>query len=201
MNSLPAFDLDLSGRRDARPLSVGTKSKFAYIPVPMMPPGFNLLGPRPICSIQISRVSSQEDFKAPHHTHAQPNHDYVAAAANNNNSRNRVTTRRRKYRGGSCIPWILQALQNSDSDNIEDALKPWKHNISPKEQTIILIEQPTWEKALALFKWFHMQEDYKPNVIHYNVILRILGRAKKMGWTWGLLDPNEQTKGGTAAHK
>ena len=178
MNSFPAFDVvDLSGRRDTRFLSVGTKSKFPSIPAPLMPSGFNLLGPRPICSIQVSRVSLQEDFKAPHHTHTQPNDDYVAAA-NNNKSRNRITKTRRKYRGSSILS-ILQALQNSDWDNIEEALKPWKHKISPQEQTIIPIEQPTWEKALALFKWFHMQEDYKPNVIHYNVILRILGRAKK----------------------
>ena len=131
MISLPTFDMDLSGRRDTRFLPAGTKSKFPSILVPMMPSGFNLLRPRPNCSIQISRVGLQEDFKAPPHTHTQPNDDYVAAA-NNNNSRNRITTTR-KYRGGSCIPSILQALENSDCDNIEEALKPWKHKISPQE--------------------------------------------------------------------
>ncbi|KAL5986916.1 hypothetical protein ACLOJK_015251 [Asimina triloba] len=63
--------------------------------------------------------------------------------------------------------------------DVEKALDIWVGKLSPKEQTIILKGQRDWSSALRVFHWFKSQTDYVPNVIHYNVILRILGRAEK----------------------
>ncbi|XP_068646992.1 pentatricopeptide repeat-containing protein At1g73710 isoform X2 [Aristolochia californica] len=51
--------------------------------------------------------------------------------------------------------------------------------LSPKEQTVLLKEQRDWRCAIRIFRWIKSQKDYVPNVIHYNVVLRILGRAQQ----------------------
>lgn len=63
-------------------------------------------------------------------------------------------------------------------DYVEQIRQFYKGNISQKEQTRILKQAPTWETALSLFRWFQAS-DYELNIIHYNVVLRFLGRAKR----------------------
>lgn len=84
------------------------------------------------------------------------------------------SSRKKKYSG--VLPSILRALESES--NIEDALNSCG-KLSPKEQTVILKEQSSWKRVLRVFDWIKSQEDYVPNVIHYNVVLRVLGRAQK----------------------
>ncbi|XP_077254086.1 pentatricopeptide repeat-containing protein At1g73710-like isoform X1 [Tasmannia lanceolata] len=80
-------------------------------------------------------------------------------------------------RFGASLPSILRAAQTED--DIDKILNSWVGKLSPKEQTVILKEQRNWRCALRVFQWIKSQKDYLPNVIHYNVVLRILGRAQK----------------------
>ncbi|XP_059312745.1 pentatricopeptide repeat-containing protein At1g73710 [Lycium ferocissimum] len=90
-------------------------------------------------------------------------------------SRTVINGKKKGY--GGILPSILRALR-TESD-VEKTLDLYFGKLSPKEQTVILKEQSNWEKALRVFEWMKSQKDYVPNVIHYNVILRALGRAKK----------------------
>ncbi|KAK9682852.1 hypothetical protein RND81_10G101400 [Saponaria officinalis] len=54
-----------------------------------------------------------------------------------------------------------------------------KLEFSNKERTIILKEQVSWERAMSIFEWFKKKGCYELNVIHYNIMLRILGKARK----------------------
>ncbi|XWS08892.1 hypothetical protein CRYUN_Cryun40dG0039400 [Craigia yunnanensis] len=81
---------------------------------------------------------------------------------------------------GGCIPAILAALDNCK--DLDDALKPWAEKLSNKERSIILKEQPSWERALEIFEWFKRKQCYELNVIHYNIMFRILGKAHKWGY-------------------
>ncbi|RVX08616.1 Pentatricopeptide repeat-containing protein [Vitis vinifera] len=76
----------------------------------------------------------------------------------------------------SPISKVFSSLHSES--NIEDTLSSCG-KLSPKEQTVILKEQSSWERVLRVFEWIKSQEDYVPNVIHYNVVLRVLGRAQK----------------------
>ncbi|XP_073308041.1 pentatricopeptide repeat-containing protein At1g73710 [Primulina huaijiensis] len=78
---------------------------------------------------------------------------------------------------GGILPSILRSLE-AGSD-VENTLELYYGKLSPKEQTVILKEQRRWDKVLRVFEWFKSQKDYTPNVIHYNVVLRALGRAQK----------------------
>ncbi|XP_068650348.1 pentatricopeptide repeat-containing protein At3g23020 [Aristolochia californica] len=78
---------------------------------------------------------------------------------------------------GGCIPSILYALETIN--DIEEALKPWEDSLNNKERSIILKEQTNWERALEIFEWFKGKGCYELNVIHYNIILRILGKAQR----------------------
>eukprot|EP01018_Ginkgo_biloba_P026720 Gb_11434 [translate_table: standard] len=78
---------------------------------------------------------------------------------------------------GGCIPSILQALESTE--DIDEALEPWEANLGAKERSIILKEQWKWERALQIFKWFQRKKCYEMNVIHYNIMLKILGKAQK----------------------
>ncbi|XP_010674359.2 pentatricopeptide repeat-containing protein At3g23020 [Beta vulgaris subsp. vulgaris] len=80
---------------------------------------------------------------------------------------------------GGCIPSILQALE-SVSD-LDEAFRPWEERLSNKERSIILKEQVSWERAVKIFEWFKKKGCYELNVIHYNIMLRILGKARKWG--------------------
>ncbi|GMN46822.1 hypothetical protein TIFTF001_016013 [Ficus carica] len=78
---------------------------------------------------------------------------------------------------GGCIPAILQALD--EVKDLDEALKPWEENLNNKERSIILKEQASWERALEIFEWFKWKGCYELNVIHYNIMLRTLGKARK----------------------
>nr|XP_010932857.1 LOW QUALITY PROTEIN: pentatricopeptide repeat-containing protein At3g23020 [Elaeis guineensis] len=78
---------------------------------------------------------------------------------------------------GGCIPSILQAL-NTVQD-LDEALKPWEGSLNNKERTIILKEQSNWRRAQEIFYWFKKKGCYELNVIHYNIMLRIFGRARR----------------------
>ncbi|KAB5537913.1 hypothetical protein DKX38_015446 [Salix brachista] len=77
---------------------------------------------------------------------------------------------------GGCIPSILEALDTIK--DLDEALKPWEDTLSNKERSIILKEQSSWERAMEIFEWFKRKGCYELNVIHYNIMLRILGRAR-----------------------
>uniref|UniRef100_A0A6V7QSV2 Uncharacterized protein n=1 Tax=Ananas comosus var. bracteatus TaxID=296719 RepID=A0A6V7QSV2_ANACO len=78
---------------------------------------------------------------------------------------------------GGCIPAMLRALESVR--DLNEALKPWEGGLSNKERTIILKEQSDWRRAIEIFDWFKRKGCYEINVIHYNVLLTILGRAQK----------------------
>lgn len=85
---------------------------------------------------------------------------------------------------GGCIPAILQALD--EVEDLDEALKPWEERLNNKERSIILKEQLSWERALEIFEWFKRKGCYELNVIHYNIMLRILGKARKWSHVEGL---------------
>lgn len=87
---------------------------------------------------------------------------------------------------GGCIPAILQALD--EVEDLDKALVPWEGNLNNKERSIILKEQLSWERALEIFDWFKRKGCYELNVIHYNIMLRILGKARKWSHIEGLWD-------------
>ncbi|KAJ0462825.1 putative tetratricopeptide-like helical domain superfamily, pentacotripeptide-repeat region of PRORP [Helianthus annuus] len=80
-------------------------------------------------------------------------------------------------RYGGCIPAILEALERVD--DLDEAFKPWELSLSNKERTIILKEQKVWQRAMEIFVWFKRKGCYELNVIHYNIMIRILGKARK----------------------
>ncbi|XAR68037.1 hypothetical protein NMG60_11003028 [Bertholletia excelsa] len=89
----------------------------------------------------------------------------------------KTTISGKKRRYGGVLPTIFRSLESGD--DIEKTLNLHNGKLSPKEQTVILKEQRSWERVVRVFEWMKSQEDYLPNVIHYNVVLRALGRAQK----------------------
>ncbi|KAK6282020.1 hypothetical protein POUND7_015845 [Theobroma cacao] len=83
--------------------------------------------------------------------------------------------KKKRYKG--ILPSILRALE-CDTD-VEKTLSSVCENLSPKEQTVILKEQSNCERVTRVFGFFKSLKDYVPNVIHYNIVLRALGRAQK----------------------
>lgn len=83
--------------------------------------------------------------------------------------------KKKKY--GGVLPRVLRSMESEN--DVEKALSSFGENLSPKEQTIVLKEQRSWERVIRVFEWFKSQKEYVPNVIHYNVVLRALGRAQK----------------------
>lgn len=61
---------------------------------------------------------------------------------------------------------------------MDEALGPWEERLSNKERSIILKEQLRWDRALEIFEWFN-EKGHELNVIHYNIVLRSLGRARQ----------------------
>ncbi|KAI4319811.1 hypothetical protein MLD38_033365 [Melastoma candidum] len=84
---------------------------------------------------------------------------------------------KRKY--GGVLPKIFKALESEDEGGIERGLALFWDDLSPKEQTVILKEQGSCERLIRVWDFFRAQEDYVPNVIHYNVVLRALGKAQR----------------------
>ncbi|KAG4910902.1 hypothetical protein JHK82_056910 [Glycine max] len=77
---------------------------------------------------------------------------------------------------GGCITAILEALDVVL--DVDEALGPWEDRLSNKERSIILKEQLRWDRALEIFEWFN-KKGHELNVIHYNIMLRSLGRARQ----------------------
>ncbi|KAK7289564.1 hypothetical protein RIF29_03292 [Crotalaria pallida] len=78
---------------------------------------------------------------------------------------------------GGRVRSILEAL-NTVHD-LDEALGPWREKLSNKEVSVILKEQVCWKKGLEIFEWFLKKGCYELNVIHYNIMLWILGRARE----------------------
>ncbi|KAG0494872.1 hypothetical protein HPP92_005866 [Vanilla planifolia] len=93
---------------------------------------------------------------------------------------------------GGCIPMILHALE--ELRDVNEALTPWEGNLGNKERTIVLKEQNNWERAFEIFNWFKGKGCYEINVIHYNIVLGLLGSAKQWDLLWSLWD-EMQSKG------
>ncbi|XP_073278401.1 pentatricopeptide repeat-containing protein At3g23020-like [Primulina huaijiensis] len=89
--------------------------------------------------------------------------------------RAKCSTKWRRY--GGCIPAMLEALEVVE--DLDEALKPWAMNLTNKERSILLKEQLQWERAMEIFEWFKGKGCYEVNVIHYNIMLRILGKARQ----------------------
>ncbi|KAL9670074.1 hypothetical protein QQ045_007625 [Rhodiola kirilowii] len=87
---------------------------------------------------------------------------------------------------GGAIPAILHALDVVQ--DVGEALDPWKEDLNNKERSIILKEQVKWERALMIFEWFKDQGCYELNVIHYNIMIRIVGKARKWSLVQSLWD-------------
>ncbi|KAL0328106.1 UNVERIFIED_CONTAM: Pentatricopeptide repeat-containing protein [Sesamum calycinum] len=98
-------------------------------------------------------------------------HSKIAALPSKNVNKGK----KKKY--GGILPSVLRALE-AEKD-VEKALDLYYGKLSPKEQTVILKELSKWDKVVRVFEWFKSQKDYVPNVIHYNVVLRALGRARR----------------------
>lgn len=78
---------------------------------------------------------------------------------------------------GGCMPSILRALETTS--DLDEVFRPWEEKLSNKDRSIILKEQLSWERAMEIFEWFKSKGCYELNVIHYNIMLRILGKARK----------------------
>ncbi|KAK4361594.1 hypothetical protein RND71_020546 [Anisodus tanguticus] len=65
--------------------------------------------------------------------------------------------------------------------NLDETLKPWEKSLTKKGRTIILKEQVEWQRAMEIFDWFKKRGSHELNVIHYNIVLRILGKAQRWG--------------------
>ncbi|XP_042516514.1 pentatricopeptide repeat-containing protein At3g23020 [Macadamia integrifolia] len=93
---------------------------------------------------------------------------------------------------GGRIPLILQAVETVQ--NLDEAFRPWEESLNNKERSIILKEQSSWERAVEIFEWFKGKGFYELNVIHYNIMLRILGKAHRWNQIESLWDEMETRK-------
>ncbi|XP_042026623.1 pentatricopeptide repeat-containing protein At3g23020-like [Salvia splendens] len=88
-------------------------------------------------------------------------------------------------RYGGSIPAMLDALERIS--DLDEALKAWEATLTNKERSILLKEQSGWERAMEIFEWFKRKGCYEVNVIHYNIMLRLLGKARQWSeveWLW-----------------
>ncbi|KAL2938038.1 hypothetical protein RDABS01_021487 [Bienertia sinuspersici] len=92
-------------------------------------------------------------------------------------SKTSVFAHGRKKKYGGSLPSVLRSLDSEEA--VEKTLNFYVGRLSAKEQTVILKEQRSWERVVRIFEWMKSQNDYVPNVIHYNVVLRMLGRAER----------------------
>jgi len=85
--------------------------------------------------------------------------------------------KKKKKNADNVLTSVLKLLEISN--DVEDTLDSFGEKFSPKEITMILKNLRDWEIVVRVFKWFRSQNNYVHNVIHYNVVLRALGRAKQ----------------------
>ncbi|XP_071702591.1 pentatricopeptide repeat-containing protein At1g73710 [Rutidosis leptorrhynchoides] len=117
------------------------------------------------------QANSQKKYLVP--TRISTIRNSVSNYTYNYNSNN--TSNKKKF--GGILPSILKSLDSED--DVDKTLDLYYGKLNPKEQTVILKEQRNWEKVVRVFDWMKSQPDYLPNVIHYNVVLRVLGRSRK----------------------
>lgn len=101
----------------------------------------------------------------------------------------RQTAQGKKNKGkpihyGGSIPAMLDALERVQ--DIGEALWPWKDTLNSRERTIILKEQKDWRRVVEIFDWFRRERCHELNVIHYNVVLCVVGRATRWDLVVGL---------------
>ncbi|QCE05016.1 structure-specific endonuclease subunit SLX1 [Vigna unguiculata] len=83
---------------------------------------------------------------------------------------------------GGRVPSILHALDTIH--DLDNALRQWEETLSSREISAILKAQVSCQRALQIFEWFKKKGCYDLNVIHYNIMLWTLGRARK----WELVE-------------
>ncbi|KAK3150562.1 hypothetical protein QOZ80_3AG0234820 [Eleusine coracana subsp. coracana] len=88
---------------------------------------------------------------------------------------------------GGSLPAMLEALEHCK--DVGEALWPWKDTLNNRERTVILKEQRDWRRAVEIFDWFRRERGHDVNVIHYNVVLCAVGRARR--WDLVLMLWNE----------
>ncbi|CAJ1958025.1 unnamed protein product [Sphenostylis stenocarpa] len=92
--------------------------------------------------------------------------------------------KKKKKPYGGALPSLLRSLNTAADVTLALESLPDAPSLSPKEITVILREQSSkWQRAAKAFEWFRSQTWYTHNAIHYNVVLRALGRAQQ----WDLL--------------
>ncbi|KAK1308272.1 Pentatricopeptide repeat-containing protein [Acorus calamus] len=79
------------------------------------------------------------------------------------------------------LPRILRAIDDSPEDSIEQTLESTAvDDLSPKQQTVVLQSQRDWRRCLRILRWLRSRtENYVPNPIHYNIVIRSLGRSRQ----------------------
>ncbi|KAK8469343.1 hypothetical protein PHAVU_005G053800 [Phaseolus vulgaris] len=88
--------------------------------------------------------------------------------------------RKKKKPYGGALPSLLRSLNAAADVALALDSLPNAPSLSPKEITVILREQSaSWQRAARAFDWFRSQTWYTHNAIHYNVVLRALGRAQQ----------------------
>ncbi|XP_078447675.1 pentatricopeptide repeat (PPR) superfamily protein [Wolffia australiana] len=83
---------------------------------------------------------------------------------------------------GGALPSLLRRLASAGEPGagVREILDPYADRLSPKELTVLLKSQRDWRRALQIFRWMRAQGAlYSPNPIHYNVLIRALGRARR----------------------
>ncbi|EPS60414.1 hypothetical protein M569_14387, partial [Genlisea aurea] len=135
-----------------------------------------ILGAPEIGAVRTGGSSTVEINSKSSSTRGGGKHARVRSSPNSRLTVDKMRTKRPAKYGG-CIPAILHALDTVD--DLDDALRPWATTLTAKERSILLKEQHDWERASKLFDWFRRQRSHQLNVIHYNIMLRVLGKAKQ----------------------
>ncbi|WJX58650.1 hypothetical protein P8452_44083 [Trifolium repens] len=120
---------------------------------------FPMLNPRWVCCPRLTCFLS----KTP------PLSSQVSSITNNNKNKEE----------DNVITSVLKSLELSD--DVENTLDLFVENLDLdlKAMTVILKKIRNWKRVVRVFKWFKYTEGYVHNVIHYNVVLRTLGRAQQ----------------------
>ncbi|XP_047179649.1 pentatricopeptide repeat-containing protein At1g73710-like [Vigna umbellata] len=91
---------------------------------------------------------------------------------------NKKKKKKKPYDGA--LPSLLRSLKAAADVALVLGSLPDAPSLSPKEITVILNElSSSWQRATRAFDWFRSQTWYTHNAIHYNVVLRALGRAQQ----------------------
>ncbi|KAJ1298673.1 hypothetical protein BS78_01G471700 [Paspalum vaginatum] len=147
---------------------------FLHVPAPPLTPLPNLVPSAPwrdkVLAFQINAVSAPARIAEIYPELAVP-----CTAA-------RQSAKGKKKKGnwvryGGSLPAMLEALERVRE--VGEALWPWKGTLSNRETTIILKEQKDWRRAVEIFDWLCRESGHGLNVIHYNVILCTVGRARR----------------------